>query len=129
MTQDFWTLDKMAQSYLRGRNVLSFLSPNVLYVDAENCEALKEGQIAAVFVANWCGPCRTYRTAFQEVAEARNDVRFTLVDTDASRELADAYQITSIPTTFLLQDGKPRAAIVGFRAANDLDKLITEAFS
>lgn len=50
------------------------------------------------FWAAWCGPCRVFAPAFEAMAEAHPDIFFGKVDTEAAKDLAEAFQVRSIPT-------------------------------
>jgi thioredoxin 2 len=73
------------------------------------------------FWADWCGPCKVMAPAFERVAaEFEPEVRFLKVDTEAERDLANRYEIRSIPTLIMFQKGK----IVAQRAgASDVQSL------
>ena len=57
------------------------------------------------FWAAWCGPCRTFAPVFEKVSEAHTDIVFAKVDTEAQPGLAQAFQISSIPTLMAIRDG------------------------
>ena len=67
------------------------------------------------FWANWCGPCRMVGPVVEEIARERPDVKVGKIDVDEQRELAAAFQIMSIPTLVVMQDGKVRQQVVGLR--------------
>src|SRR5215831_2416053 len=52
--------------------------------------------------APWCGPCRGFAPVFERVAEANPDVVFAKVNTDDEQEIAQHFQIRSIPTLMVL---------------------------
>ncbi len=67
------------------------------------------------FWANWCGPCRMVGPVVEEIARERPDVKVGKIDVDEQRELAAAFQIMSIPTLVVMQDGKVTQQVVGLR--------------
>ena len=54
--------------------------------------------------APWCGPCRGFAPVFEKVSEKHPDVVFAKVDTDAEQEIAQHFQIRSIPTLMVFRD-------------------------
>ena len=59
------------------------------------------------FYADWCGPCKMMAPIFVEVEkEYKDKVEFQKVDVEANGELAQKYQVMSIPTFVLLKNDK-----------------------
>ena len=56
------------------------------------------------FWAAWCGPCRSFAPIFELAAKDNPDIVFGKVDTEAQRELAAAFTITSIPTLMAVRN-------------------------
>jgi len=56
------------------------------------------------FWASWCGPCRMFGPIFEKASEEHPDLVFAKVDTEAQRELASAFGISSIPTLMVFRD-------------------------
>ena len=54
--------------------------------------------------APWCGPCRGFAPVFERVAEANPDVVFAKVNTDDEQEIAQHFQIRSIPTLMVFRE-------------------------
>ena len=75
------------------------------------------------FWAEWCGPCKMMAPHYERVAaELEPEFRFLKVDTEAEQALAAQYQIRSIPTLMLFQNGKLVAQQAG---AVDASRLRT----
>ena len=58
------------------------------------------------FWAGWCGPCRMLSPVVDEIAEENDDIKVCKINVDEERELAAAFQVTSIPTLVVIKDGK-----------------------
>lgn len=66
------------------------------------------------FWANWCAPCKMISPILEQVAEEYSGrLKVAKVDVDVNREIANAYNIMSIPTLLLFRDGKVADQIVG----------------
>jgi thioredoxin 2 len=73
------------------------------------------------FWAQWCGPCKAMAPTYERVAsELEPEIRFLKVDTEAAPELAARYNIRSIPTLILFQNGAEVARQAGAMDAASL---------
>lgn len=58
------------------------------------------------FYATWCGPCKVYSPTFHEVAaQYEGQAIFISIDVDANPEIANKYEIQSIPSTVFILPG------------------------
>lgn len=77
------------------------------------------------FFATWCGPCKMLAPVIEELAdEDIPNVVICKVDVDEERELANKFGITSIPTLFVMKDGKVDRKAMGFKTKEQLKNMI-----
>ncbi len=78
------------------------------------------------FNADWCGPCRMLRPILDEVASSNDKVKVVSINIDDEDELADKYEVSSIPCLVLIKDGKEVNRNVGLIAKEQLESFIGE---
>lgn len=77
------------------------------------------------FWAAWCGPCRAMGPVVEEVAEEMSErLDVYKYNVDEEPELAQQFQIVSIPTLILFKGGKAVHTMVGSMPKADLIKEI-----
>lgn len=72
------------------------------------------------FWATWCGPCQMLAPVMKELETEREDLVIGKVDVDEEPELAVQFQVVSIPTVILFQNGKETARTVGYLPKDEL---------
>ena len=82
-----------------------------------------EGTVLVDFNATWCGPCKMMFPILEEIA-ATDKIKVVSVDIDDNDELADKYQVSSIPCLVILNEGKEVKRNVGMISKEDLEKFI-----
>lgn len=89
--------------------------------------SIKDNEILLIdFWASWCGPCRMFGPIFEKASEKHPDVAFAKCDTEAERQVAGSFGITSIPTLAIFRQGIMVFMQPGALPANALDDLITQ---
>lgn len=91
-------------------------------------EEIKEGVVLVDFSAEWCGPCKMITPILKELAkEMEGEASIVKVDVDAESELAQRFDVMSIPTLILFKDGKQVGRKTGFLPKPKLHDFIKEA--
>ncbi|MCB1862752.1 MAG: thioredoxin [Chromatiaceae bacterium] len=56
------------------------------------------------FWAPWCGPCRSFAPTYEKVSDDHPNIIFAKVNTEEEREIAQYFQIRSIPTLMIFRE-------------------------
>ena len=77
-----------------------------------------QGKLAvAWFTATWCGPCKAVSKSIDNLAESYKDkVDVIKIDIDECAEVAQAFNVTSVPTFHFLKAGQSIDTVVGASA-------------
>jgi len=88
---------------------------------------VKKGVAIIDFWAEWCGPCKMMEPVFEEVSKSmKGKVSFGKVNIDNNRELAERFQIMSIPTLLVFKDGEQVDRASGVISKEEMTKKIEE---
>ena len=93
-------------------------------------EVLKSDKLVLIdFYADWCGPCKMMSPIIDEIAEEVGDkIKVGKINVDENQELAMEYEVMSIPTIIILQNGEVKNSFVGVRKKEEiiscLEKMI-----
>ena len=95
----------------------------IIEVTSQNFEeeVLKsEKPVLIDFYATWCGPCKILSPIVEEAAKENENVKFVKIDIDKTDDIAMQYQVMSIPTLVLIQNGEEKDRIVGIVDENQI---------
>lgn len=85
--------------------------------------------VVADFWAEWCGPCRMLGPVFEKVShEYKDKVKFVKINVDESNDLAQKYDVMSIPCVIFFKDGKEVDRFVGAVGEQTVKTKIKKAF-
>ena len=77
-------------------------------------ERSKQVPVVVDLWAEWCGPCRSLTPIIEKVvADTGGRVELAKVDIDKNPEVAQAFQVQSVPAVFAMRDGQVVASFVG----------------
>ncbi|MFB6106984.1 MAG: thioredoxin [Halobacteriaceae archaeon] len=80
------------------------------------------------FYADWCGPCKTQEPILEEMeADWADSVEFEKIDVDENQDVANQYQVRSIPTIVVENDDGVVQRFVGVTQREDLEAALEEA--
>jgi thioredoxin 1 len=100
-------------------------------VDEANFESAVIDSNVPVFVdfyADWCGPCHMIEPTIQALSEEYDGkVKFVKINIDNNQELAMKYDVMSIPTSMLFENGTVKDSLVGAFPAWRYQQLIDRA--
>lgn len=58
------------------------------------------------FSASWCGPCKMMEPVIEEIEKEFSKIEILKVDVDESPDVAQKYNIMSVPTFLFFDQGK-----------------------
>lgn len=80
---------------------------------------------ALYFTADWCNPCERTRPIVAELNKD-NSIKFQLIDADDNADLCRKFEINSVPTFILIEDGCEINRITGAQTKDSLVRFINE---
>lgn len=87
-------------------------------------EEIKEGITLVDFYATWCGPCKMMHPVIDKIEEQYKNIKVIKIDVDSHEDLAHEYGVMSIPTLYLMKDGKPVEKNIGFTQQEKIEDWI-----
>ena len=76
------------------------------------------------FWAAWCGPCQMLGPVVEKLADENDDIKVVKINVDEQGELAAKYEIMSIPTLLVFNNGEAVNKSVGFVSKGEIEKLV-----
>ncbi len=77
------------------------------------------------FWASWCNPCKMLSPIVSRIADKyAGKIKVGKVNVDEQPELADEFQVSSIPLVVILQDGKVVSTSVGCKPMEQIEALL-----
>eukprot|EP00834_Sanchytrium_tribonematis_P004651 NODE_241_length_11910_cov_1.082381.p5 type:complete len:265 gc:universal NODE_241_length_11910_cov_1.082381:4886-4092(-) len=71
------------------------------------------GAVLVDFYTSWCGPCKAIQPHLESLVPKHPNVKFIKINIDNFKEIAEQYQIKSIPTFITFNNGKVVGTVSG----------------
>jgi len=79
------------------------------------------------FWAEWCTPCKMIAPILDEIADDHDGaIRIAKVNVDENPSLARDFDVMSIPTLIVFQDGVPKRRLIGAKGKPQLLEELAE---
>jgi len=72
------------------------------------------------FSSPWCAPCRTFKPIMESL---QSEMSITFIDVDASPQTAQTWNVRSVPTTLIIQNGIEVGRLVGLKSKDEIRAL------
>ncbi len=79
------------------------------------------------FYADWCGPCKTQDPILEDLEEEYETVSFEKINVDEQQDVANEYQVRSLPTLIIENEDGIVERFVGVTQAEDIEAAFQEA--
>jgi thioredoxin 1 len=82
------------------------------------------------FTASWCSPCRALAPIMDEIKtelSAESTIRFNVIDVDADRMAASQYNVRSVPTVVVENNGVVVQQLIGVKSKSEYLSAIQQA--
>jgi thioredoxin 1 len=76
------------------------------------------------FTADWCNPCKKTRPIVEELNREQIMAKFFIIDVDSEIEMAQDFEIKSVPTFVVMKDNKEIHRVTGAKTRQQLEELI-----
>ena len=100
---------------------------SVIEINSKNFESEvlnSDKVVLADFNAQWCGPCKMLKPIIDSIAEERKDIKVVSIDIDEEDELAEKYEVFSIPCVVVFKNGEEVKRSVGLKPKQEILNLI-----
>jgi thioredoxin 1 len=99
-------------------------------LDSKNFkDSTSKGVVLVDMYADWCGPCRALSPILDELEKTIAGVEFAKLNVDEANDIAQEYQVISIPCVIIFKDGKEFDRIIGLNPKSTYIQVMDKAVS
>tara|TARA_Y100000310_G_scaffold332195_1_gene407329 strand:+ start:47 stop:358 length:312 start_codon:yes stop_codon:yes gene_type:complete len=91
-------------------------------------EFISKGNAIVDFWAEWCGPCKMMGPEFEAASKENKDVKFGKLDIEGNQDIAERFQVMSIPTLIFFKDKEQVDRVSGAMSKEAILSKAKEAF-
>lgn len=96
----------------------------MLELNEKNLDLIdQEDKIVLYFYIGGSSPCK-YMSSILKIVEKNIDLNFYSISVEEYEEIANSYNVKSIPLTMVLEDGKELGRIKGIKKKNEVIEKI-----
>lgn len=98
----------------------------VLNVTKQNFDSVRtsEKTVLLDFYADWCGPCRMVSPIVEEIADENPQYLIGKINVDKEPELAQKFNVLSIPTLAVIKNGETIRQSAGARPKAEILSML-----
>jgi len=86
-----------------------------------------EGKVIVDFYADWCGPCKMMAPIMEKVSEELlGKAKVVKMNIDENMDIAEKYEIMSIPTLMIFEKGQAVKTFVGLTDKQEIINAVNE---
>ena len=104
----------------------------ITVLDSQNFESEITNSLSPIivdFFASWCGPCKMLSPVLEKIDEKfEENLKILKVDIDKFPELANKYNIMSVPTLIFFENGEIVRQETGFMLEEKIMEFIKSDF-
>lgn len=83
-----------------------------------------------LFTAEWCGPCGILKKTLKKVIKNyQDDINIYKINVDKESELANSFNVRSIPTLLFIKNNKVEKTTIGIASEETLKEMINKLIS
>ena len=97
----------------------------IKYLEKNYEEEITDKLMLIDFYADWCGPCKMQAEVFENVKDTIG-IDILKIDVDKFPELAQNFNVFSIPTLFLIEKGDILKSHTGYLNPTELTEFINQ---
>ena len=79
------------------------------------------------FTADWCNPCKRTRPIVDDL-NRDSSIKFQIIDVDSELEIAKNFNVSSIPTFVVIENGSESYRATGAQTKEQLQSLMFNEF-
>ena len=83
-------------------------------------------KVVVDFYADWCGPCKLMAPIIEDLSNELTDVKFCKLNVDDDPELANEFEVFSIPTLIVFENGNVKDRHTGYMPKDSVSQFITK---
>ncbi len=98
---------------------------NITEINDRNFEEIIHNNPKVVLdcYAPWCGPCKMFSPIFEELSTEESGIKFCKINTEENPATAERFDVMSIPTVLVFENGKLKNRETGFKTKEELKKM------